>query len=194
MYTGSPGSMDLATATSVNGSAYRVNAGEAGSWTVQEDLTPTVSFKYFNPSVVQSVGPMPGGASALDGTAYNVLDLWEMLPSSAPPTGTQGTLIGGFGLNSAGKLVFSKDVTKFGSGTTPPVTLGVPVISREAGGNIIVSLDSAPAGNYILERSPSMAEGTWTSYLTQSLSSGTLTFTDSAPLASRSFYRIKKAP
>ncbi|HEX2746736.1 MAG TPA: hypothetical protein VHM91_01960 [Verrucomicrobiales bacterium] len=195
MYKDAPGSIDHFAATPFSATASRVISSLEGSWTVQDEFTPSISFRRFNPSVNQPVSPFPGTASALDGTSYKVLDLWEMRPSNVAPAGSAGILIGGFGLNSAGKLVFSTDVTKFAPGTTPPVSLGTPVIVRNVpAGTITVSLAGVPNGSYILERSTSMADGTWTDLLTQSPSSGTLSFTDPAPPAPRAFYRIKTAP
>ncbi|HWB06524.1 MAG TPA: hypothetical protein VG796_26100 [Verrucomicrobiales bacterium] len=191
MYSGPTGSLVNFPATSNSATGAKVNATLAGSWTIQEDQTAGVSFRRFNPTVRMSANAFPTAGSAYDGTGYSVLDLWEIRPGTS---GDPGTHVGGFGLNSAGKLVFSKDVTKFASGTTGPVELGIPTIVRNAGGTITVGLTGAPDGSYILQRSPSMADGSWVDLLTpQSPASGTLSFTDNSPLPLRGFYRIKKS-
>lgn len=190
MYSGPTGSLVNFPATPNSPAAAKVNSSLGGSWSVQDDLTAGVSFRRFNPTVRISGNAFPAAGSAYDGTGYSVLDLWEIRPGTS---GDPGTHVGGFGLNSAGKLVFSKDVTKFGSGTTGPVELGVPTIVRNAGGTVTVGLTGAPDGSYILQRSPSMADGSWVDLLTpQSPASGTLSFTDNSPLPLRGFYRIKK--
>jgi hypothetical protein len=190
MYSGPTGSLMSTAANAVSPTTVKVNAALGGSWTVQDDLTSGVSFRRFNPSVRITGAPFPVAGSAYDGTGYSVLDLWELRPGAS---GDPGTLVGGFGLNNAGKLVFSKDITKFAP-STGPAELGIPTIVRSGGSNII-SLTGVSPGNYILERSPSMTAGSWTDLLTpQSPVAGTLTFTDNAPPAPRGFYRIKTSP
>jgi hypothetical protein len=186
--TSAAGSIGNFPATSNSATASLVLGTLAGSWTIQEDISPGVSFRRFNPSIRRS-GPFPTAGSAYDGTGYAVLDLWEIRPGTS---GDPGTLVGGFGLNSAGKLVFSTDVTKF----APPgneVDLGEPTLTL-AGGVATVTLTGVPAGNYVLQRSTTMATGGWTDLLTQSPISGTLTYVDPAPPMPRGFYRIATAP
>ena len=169
----------------------KIPAGEAGSWTAQETVTPGVSFRYFNPSVMKPVNAFFAVNSAYDGTQYNVLDLFEVRPGTS---GAASTLTGGFGINSAGKLVFSTDITKFAAGTTGPVELGEPVIAV-SGVGYTITLDEVPAGNYILQRSTTMTAASWSTVgSTQSPAAGILTFTDSTPPAGRGFYRISQAP
>ena len=190
MYTGAPGSITSFPATANSATAAKVNAGEGGSWSVQDDATPGVSFKYFNPTVVKPINTFPAAGSAYDGTAYTVLDLWEVRPGTA---GSPSTLVGGFGLNSAGKLVFSRDITKFAPATTP-VVLGQPTITYSGIGSATISLTNVPSGSFILERSTSMAAQSWGTLFTQSPVAGTLTFIDPSPPQPRGFYRISTAP
>jgi hypothetical protein len=191
MYTGAPGSIDRFGATPNSTTASKVGNDIEGSFTVQDDATPNVSFRRFNPTVTRPIAPFPGTASSYDGTPYGVLDLWEMRPGTS---GTPGTFVGSVGLNSAGKLVFSKDETKFGSTVTPPVVLGEPAISRNTtSGAITVSLGGVPAGSYILQRSPSMADGSWADLSTKAPTGDAVSFDDPAPPSPRAYYRIKKA-
>jgi hypothetical protein len=191
MYAGPTGSIVNFPATPNSTTAAKVNSALGGSWTVQDDLTAGVSFRRFNPTVRIPGNAFPAAGSAYDGTGYSVLDLWEIRPGTS---GDPGTHAGAFGLNSAGKLVFSRDVTKFAPPTTGPVELGSPTIVRNGGGSITVGLTGVPDGSYILERSPSMADGTWVNLLTQPPSGGTLSFLDNTPLPLRGYYRIRKAP
>ena len=191
LYTGAPGSMDRWTATGNSAFSVKVPASETGSWTAQETFTPGVSFRYFNPSVMKPVNAFFTVNSAYDGTAYNVLDLFEVRPGTA---GAASTLTGGFGINSAGKLVFTTDISKFAAGPTGPVELGEPAIAA-SGMGYTITLDEVPAGNYILQRSTTMAAASWSPVgSTQSPASGMLTFTDNAPPPGRGFYRISQAP
>jgi hypothetical protein len=190
LYTGAPSSIDNFAATANSAHSSKVFTGELGSWTAQEGFTPGVSFTYFNPSVMNDIKTFPTLGSVYDGTAYTVLDLWEVRPGGA---GAPATLVGGIGINSAGKLVFSRDVTKF----APPseqVELGQPTITLNGNGSATVSLAGVPPGSYILERSQTMAAESWTTLFTQSPVSDTLTYNDPAPPAGRGFYRISKTP
>ncbi len=169
--------------------SVKVAASESGSWKAQEGFTPGVSFRYFNPSVMNAIATFPAANSSYDGTAYTVLDLWEVRPGTAAD---QATLVGGIGINNDGKLVFSRDVTKFGP-STGPVVLGQPTIAYN-GTTATVTLTGVPGGSYVLERSTTMAESNWPDILTQSPVSGTLVYVDTNPPAGRSFYRIQPAP
>jgi len=191
LYTGAPGSIDRYTATANSAFSSKTLAAETGSWTAQETFTPGVSFRYFNPSVMNALNTFPAANSSYDGTAYTVLDLWEVQPGAA---GAAATLVGGIGLNSAGKLVFSTDITKFAPGGTEPVVLGQPAITYNANNTVTVTLTNVPNGSYELRRSPSLAAASWTTLFTQSPVSGTLTFTDPAPPQPRGFYVIGTAP
>jgi hypothetical protein len=190
LYTGAPGSIDRFTATPNSAFSSIVNAAETGSWTAQETFTPGVSFRYFNPSVMNAINTFPAVVSAYDGTAYTVLDLFEVRPGTA---GSPGTLIGGIGINSAGKLVFSTDITKFGPGGGS-VVLGQPGITYNANGTVSVTLTNVPDGSYTLRRSTTMAAGSWTTLFTQSPTSGTLSFNDPNPPQPRGYYVIGTAP
>ncbi len=191
LYTGAPGSLVNYPATANSVYTSKTLAMETGGWTAQEAFTPGVSFSYFNPSVMNAINTFPATASAYDGTSYTVLDLWEVRPGTA---GQPATLLGGIGINSAGKLVFSTDITKFAPGGTEPVDLGQPSITRNANGSVTVTLTGVPNGNYELRRSTSLASGSWTTLFTQSPASGTLTFNDPAPPQPRGFYVIGTAP
>lgn len=187
--SGSLGSIGSYPATANSTFASKVNSTNAGSWSYQEDLVAGVSFRRFNPSIRMSGNSFPATGSALDGTGYSVLDLWEVQPgTSSDPA----TLIGGIGLNSAGKLVFSADISKF----APPaatVELGNPVITYTGSGSATITLAGAPPGTYVLERSTTMAALSWSNQSSpQTPVAGVLTFTDSNPPQPRSFYRIKK--
>ena len=115
LYTGSPGSLDQASATANSSFSALVDDTLAGSWTAQEDAVASVSFRYFNPSIRGSMDAIPSTASLYDGiNGYAVEDLWEVAPGAA---GTPGTLVGAFGLNKNGTLVFS---------TNPGVFTAVP--------------------------------------------------------------------
>lgn len=191
LYTGAPGSMDRWTATANSAFSVKIPASEAGSWTAQETATAAVSFRYFNPSVMNPVNAFFTANSSYDGTAYNVLDLYEVRPGTA---GSASTLTGAFGINSAGKLVFSTDISKFAAGSGGPVVLGQLAITA-SGGGYTVSLNNVPAGSYILQRSTTMAALSWTTVgAPQSPASGTLSFTDGNPPPGRGFYRISQAP
>ena len=190
--TGAPGSIGNFPATSNSAFTSKVNSSNGGSWSVQEDLVAGQSFRRFTPSVRKSGGAFPATGSSYDGTGYSVLDLWDIRPTIAgDPAGLPATLLGGFGLNSAGKLVFSTSIAAFAP-PTGTVELGSPTITY-TGGIVTVRLAGAPSGSYILERSTTMAALSWTNLITQSPVSGVLTYTDNDPPVPRSFYRIKKS-
>ncbi len=107
LYTGAPGSLTNGSATPNSAVSSVIDTGLSGSWTAQEDFTPGVSFSYFNPSVLGSIADIPASPSVYDGVnGYAVLDLFEVRPGTA---GDPATLLGAFGLNSSGQLVFSTD-------------------------------------------------------------------------------------
>ena len=86
-----------------------IDASLGGSWTVQEDLVAGQSFRRFTPSVRISLGNIPTTPALYDGTnGYSVLDLWELQPGTG-----DGTLVGAFGINSNGQLVFSNNPLVF---------------------------------------------------------------------------------
>jgi hypothetical protein len=190
LYTGAPGSIDRYAATANSAFSSKALASESGSWVVQEEFTPGVSFRYFNPSVMNAINTFPAANSAYDGTAYTVLDLWEVQPGTA---GTASVLVGGFGINSAGKLVFSRDIAVFAP-PSAPVALGQPTIVWNANNTVTVTLTNVPNGSFVLRRSTTLASGSWTTLFTQSPVSGTLTFIDPAPPQPRGFYVIGAAP
>ena len=190
--TGAPGSLGNFPATTNSAFSAKVLATSAGSWTVQEDLVASQSFRRFTPTVRQAGNTFPVAGSGYDGTGYSVLDLYDMRPTLASdPPGLPATLVGGFGLNSAGKLVFSTDITRFAP-PTAGAELGIPTITYIAG-TVTVSLANVPPGSYILERSTTLAALSWTTLFTQSPVAGVLTYTDGNPPPLRGFYRIKKS-
>ena len=190
LYTGAPGSLGNANATANSAFSGKVDASLGGSWTVQETFTAGVSFRYFNPSVMNGVNTFSATGSAYDGTAYTVLDLYDVRPGTP---GDPAVRLGGIGINSAGKLVFSTDVTKFAPPSTN-VVLGEPTLTLNANGSSTVSLTSVPNGTYALDRSTTLAAGSWATLFTQSPVSGTLIYNDPTPPAGRGFYRIRKTP
>ena len=121
LYTGAPGSLSNAAATANSASSAVIDTASAGSWTAQEDFTPGVSFRYFNPSVLGKVDAIPGAPAAYDGVnGYGVLDLFEVRPGTA---GAPASLVGAFGLNTGGQLVFSTDPLVFAPIPEPSAAL-----------------------------------------------------------------------
>lgn len=121
IYTDAPGSLNNGSATANSPSALVIDDTLAGSWTVQDDLTPGVSFRYFNPTVTGSMDQIPNTPAVYNGTTgFAALDLWEVRPGSS---GAPGTLLGAFGLNSNGLLVFSTDPSVFGPVPEPSTSL-----------------------------------------------------------------------
>lgn len=132
LYTGAPGSLTNASATSNSASAALIDTGLAGSWTAQEDFTPGVSFRYFNPSVLITMDEIPATPAQYDGVnGYGVVDLFEVRPGTA---GSPATLVGAFGLNSSGQLVFSTNPSVFSPIPEPTTTLST------LGGLILLTL------------------------------------------------------
>ena len=107
LYSGAPGSLSNGSATANSAVTSVIDPTLAGSWTAQDDFTPGVSFRYFNPTVTGSMDHIPGTPSQYDGTnGYAVLDLFEVRPGAS---GDPAAFLGAFGLNSSGLLVFSTD-------------------------------------------------------------------------------------
>jgi hypothetical protein len=120
LYSGAPGSLSNFPAAGSPTSAL-VSNSLSGSWTAQEDFTPGVSFRYFNPSVLITMDDIPSTPAVYDGVnGYAVLDLFEVRPGTA---GAPATLVGAFGLNSNGQLVFSTSPSVFAPVPEPTVTL-----------------------------------------------------------------------
>jgi len=109
LYTGSPGSLDVATATANSASTAVINASTIGSWTSQAG-TSGAAFGIFNPATLFD---KPGA-----GSNYFKTDLYEMRSST---TGGNGTLLGTFTLSSSGVLTFSASAIAPAI-TTQPVT------------------------------------------------------------------------
>ena len=119
LYAGAPGSLSNAPAAGSPSSAI-IDTALSGSWTAQEDFTPGVSFRYFNPSVLITMDEIPATPAQYDGVnGYAVLDLFEVRPGTA---GSPGTLIGAFGLNDNGQLVFSTSPSVFAAVPEPTAT------------------------------------------------------------------------
>jgi hypothetical protein len=121
MYSGAPGSLDVGVATANSASSAIIDDTLAGSWTPQDDFTPGTSFRYFNPSVRDSLSNIPATAARYDGVnGYDALDLCELRPGTA---GSPATLLGAFGLNSSGTLVFSNVPGVFAAVPEPSAAL-----------------------------------------------------------------------
>jgi hypothetical protein len=115
MYSGPPGSLSLGSATANSAFSTVIDATAGGSWSVQEDIVVGQSFRRFTPSVRISLGSIPSTPAIYDGTnGYSVLDVWELLPGTG-----DGTLVGAFGLNANGQLVFSNNPTVFAAVPEP---------------------------------------------------------------------------
>ncbi len=109
LYAGPPSALSSQLQTSHSTVSALVNydgtVQTLGSWTSEDLKAQTSSFHIFNPTIDIAASRIgAAGNSLLDGTSYAVLDLYELQPSSA--AGQAGVLIGAFGLNSAGNLVF----------------------------------------------------------------------------------------
>jgi hypothetical protein len=121
LYTGAPGSLTNASATSNSASSALISTSLSGSWTAQEDFTPGVSFRYFNPSVLITMDDIPATPAQYDGlNGYAVLDLFEVRPGTA---GSPASFVGAFGLNSSGQLVFSTSESVFAAVPEPGAAL-----------------------------------------------------------------------
>lgn len=187
MYSGALGSISNFSATANSAYTVKINVATAGSWSGQEDVVAEQSFRRFTPTVRQTSNTFPAAGSTYDGTGYSVLDLYDIRPGTG-----DATRLGGIGLNSAGKLVFSTNIAVFAP-PSGPVSLGIPEITLNSGGSVTVSLSNVPSGSFILERSTQLTAGSWATLFTQSPSAGTLSFTDPNPPQPRGFYRIKPA-
>ena len=73
------------------------------------------------------------------------------------------------------------------------MALGEPTLMR-SGVTVTVSLTNVPAGNYILQRSATLAAGSWLDLFTQAPVGDTLTYIDPDSPNPRGFYRITSAP
>ena len=125
IYSGPAGSLANGSATANSAFSTVINAGDGGSWSVQEDLTVGNSFRRFTPTVRISLGDIPAAPSVYDGTnGYSVLDVWEVRPGSG-----DGALLGAFGLNAGGQLVFSNSPSVFAAVPEPTVSLSLTAAS-----------------------------------------------------------------
>ena len=111
MYSGPAGSLTNGSATANSVFSSVIDNSLGGSWTVQDDIVPGQSFRRFTPTVTTPLGSIPTLPSIYDATnGYSVLDVWEMRPGSG-----DGVLLGSFGLNAGGQLVFSNSPSVFGA-------------------------------------------------------------------------------
>lgn len=121
LYSGAPGSLENGSATANSLVSSVIDRSLGGSWTAQEDFTPGVSFRYFNPSVLGSMNNIPATPAVYDGVnGYGVLDLFEVRVGTS---GAPGSLLGAFGLNNGGQLVFSTDPGVFAPVPEPTTTV-----------------------------------------------------------------------
>lgn len=119
LYSGPAGSLANGSATANSAFSTVINAGDGGSWSVQEDLTAGNSFRRFTPTVRIDLGNIPSAPSIYDGaTGYSVVDVWELRPGSG-----DGVILGAFGLNAGGQLVFSNSPGVFAPVPEPAVSL-----------------------------------------------------------------------
>lgn len=91
---------------------YDGTPGTAGSWSSEDLASAGSSFSLYRPTIDISASSIGTQGSLLDGTSYAVLDLYELQPNNTG-NGLAGTLIGAFGLNAQGNLVFATDPTVF---------------------------------------------------------------------------------
>jgi hypothetical protein len=84
----------------------------SGSWSSEDLAAPASSFSIFRPTIDIAASSIGTQGSLLDGTSYAVLDLYEIEPNNTD-TSMDSTLIGAFGLNANGNLVFSTDPAVF---------------------------------------------------------------------------------
>ena len=118
MYSGPPGALSNGSATANSAFASVIDNTLGGSWTVQDDIVAGQSFRRFTPTVTIPLGNIPTSPSAYDGAnGYSVLDVWELRPGSG-----DGVLLGSFGLNSGGQLVFSNNPSVFAPIPEPATT------------------------------------------------------------------------
>ncbi len=118
MYSGPAGSLTLGSATPNSAFSSVIDNTLGGSWTVQDDITVGQSFRRFTPTVTTALGSIPTLPSIYDGTSgYKVLDVWELRPGTG-----DGALLGSFGLNSSGQLVFSNSPGVFAAIPEPATT------------------------------------------------------------------------
>ena len=125
-------------------------------------------------TVTQNLGvltytPAPG-FDGLDGFTYTVTDGWG-------GTSTTATV-----------LITVNNVANPAPG---PMTLSVNL----SGSNVTGTFTGAPGATYILQRSTTLAAGSWVDVDTKvAPGSGTVTVTDNSPPAGRAFYRISYTP
>lgn len=104
--SGGPLSASASAASTDNSStATLVGTATVGSWTSQENPSAGKSFKLNG--LIDNTTNIP-----VDG--FSVLDLYELKAGSG-----NGTLLGAFGLNSAGELTFSTDISTFAAVPEP---------------------------------------------------------------------------
>ena len=118
MYSGPTGSLTNGSATPNSAFSSVIDNTLGGSWTVQDDITAGQSFRRFTPTVTTPLGSIPTLPSIYNGTTgYSVLDVWELRPGTG-----DGVLLGSFGLNAGGQLVFSNSPSVFAAIPEPATT------------------------------------------------------------------------
>jgi hypothetical protein len=116
LYSGAGGSFtgQLATAHSAVSAVVNFDGTvqSTGSWTSEDLKAPTSGFSIFNPTIDIAASSIGTAGSLLDGTSYAVLDLYEVKPNDSG-TSMSSVLIGAFGLNANGNLVFDTNPAVF---------------------------------------------------------------------------------
>jgi len=100
LLAGAPGSLTGATATTNSASAAAINAGTAGSYTVQDTTQPGTSFGFFNPSI--------DNGTNIPASSYAASDLYEVQPAASA-----AKYLGTFGLSAGGSLIFTTTPSNF---------------------------------------------------------------------------------
>ena len=124
MYGVSVGALPQGSATANSGTATIIDSSLAGSWSVQEDApNGTQSFRRWDSTFRGTAGSIPSVGTFYDPLeGFAVLDVWELLAGSPQQP---GTLLGAFGLNDNGQLVFSNSPGVFAPIPEPSTTLAL---------------------------------------------------------------------
>ena len=122
MYGVSVGALPQGSATSNSTFSTVIDSSLAGSWSVQEDApNGTQSFRRFDSSFRGTAGSIPSTGTLYDPLeGFAAVDVWELLAGSPQQP---GTLLGTFGLNDNGQLVFSNNPGVFAPIPEPSAAL-----------------------------------------------------------------------
>ncbi len=121
MYTGAAGSLSNGSPTANSAFSSAIDNSLAGSWSFQDDIVVGQSFRRFTPTVTIPLGNIPTAPAAYDGiNGYSALDVYELRPGSG-----DGALVGTFGLNASGQLVFSNNPGVFAAVPEPTATFSL---------------------------------------------------------------------